>query len=203
MTALALALASCQTIRSDVTVFNTIDQATPTGFTITAMGAEAGSLEAKSYADLVSAQLVAHGWHPSPGGPVDVAFGYNIDSGQTQTSSMPIFGQTGGGTSYSQGSVYGGGGFGTYSGTTYTPPTFGVVAEVPVSQTFYNRGLRVEMTDRRTHARIYEATLASKGTTGAFNVVAPCLIEALFKNFPGQSGKTYQIEVDSDKCAKQ
>lgn len=142
-------------------------------------------------------------------------FSYAIDDGTTTThsGSSPIYGQTGGGTTYHSGSVssYGTGGYGTgsYSGTSYTAPTYGVVGSVPYSYdtTTYSRGVRLEMIDRRAFdARqiktVFEANLSSKGRCGQIAVVMDALLEALFQNFPGESGKARSISVpyNGDGC---
>lgn len=81
-----------------------------------------------------------------------------------------------------------------------TPPTYGVVGTSVDSSTAYNRRLIMTITEAGSHKRIYEATLDSSGSSGSFAAVSKCLIESLFKNFPGKSGITSEVSVDGDKC---
>jgi hypothetical protein len=114
---------------------------------------------------------------------------------------MPIYGQTGGGTSYSSGTVTSGyGGYASYSGTTYTAPTFGQVGSVPYSQKMYGRNLDLSIIDDRRSSKnnvvkVYEGRVASSGSSADIAVVLPTMIEALFKDFPGQSGKTKKLSM--------
>lgn len=42
---------------------------------------------------------------------------------------------------------------------------------------------------------VYEGTLVSVGSNGQISKVMPVLIQSLFQNFPGNSGKTSQVEL--------
>jgi hypothetical protein len=139
---LALTLAACQSVNSDVTVFHNLPDSGPRTFSLAP--AEGQSLETASYLNLVADELTQRGWtHKQTGGDLLVRIGYGVDNGQTVTSSIPLFGQTGGETSFTNGTISGSNGLATYTGTTYTPATYGVVGDIPVSTTFYNRTLTV------------------------------------------------------------
>ncbi|WP_165790979.1 DUF4136 domain-containing protein [Pleomorphomonas carboxyditropha] len=196
--ALSAALAGCVTVNSTTTVFHNITK--PETFSIRPTAPISESLEAKSYADLIAQKLIENGWSKSDKAATDVQFAYSIDNGHQEIDSVPVFGQTGGGTTYSSGTVYGGGGFGTYSGTSYTPPTFGIVGASTYSYSVYTRKLMVWIDEKSTKKRIYEATVVSRGSSSSFNVVARCMIDALFKDFPGKSGQTTKISADGNKC---
>jgi hypothetical protein len=149
--------------------------------------------------------LNAYGWQQqsNQGAEPDmlVYFGYGIDDGQTVSGSMPLYGQTGGGTSYSYGHVNTS--YGTsasYSGTTYTAPTYGVVGSIPYSTRIYNRSLWLEILDAKTSTasspvKVFEGRVQSSGGSSDIAAVLPTMIEALFKNFPGPSGKTETINL--------
>jgi hypothetical protein len=102
-------------VQSDVTVFHTSDVEKPNTFRVMAVGPLAGSLEAHTYSDMIAGELTAKGWTQAANGDVTVTYGYAIDNGHAQTSNIPIFGQTGGGTAETFGSVNAGGQMGTYS----------------------------------------------------------------------------------------
>jgi hypothetical protein len=126
-----------------------------------------------------------------------VIFNYKIDDGTT-TGSLPLFGQTGGGYTYGSGSVYSGGQYGTYSGYSYTQPTYGQIGSIPFKATEYQRILLLNMIDINESSKdnvvtAFEGRVISRGSTGEISKVLPTLIEALFRNFPGESGKTKKI----------
>ena len=199
---LALGLAACQSvrIRSEVTTFHTLPEQSVKTFRV--LPAAGPPLETASYAGLIAQNLEEHGWTPAKGSPeVTVQFSYGIDTGQTRVGSMPIFGQTGGGTTFSSGMITGAGGLATYSGTSYTPATFGVVGAAPYSVTMYTRFLSVTMTDTKSGASVFEGTVRSRGRSSNFARVAPCLIRALFKGFPASSGSTQNVSIPLSECA--
>lgn len=196
--ALSGALAGCITVKNKVTVFHTITK--PETFTIRPAEPFAESLEANAYADLIAQKLIEKGWAKSNKAATEIQFAYGIDNGHQETSSSPIFGQTGGGTTYSSGTVYSGGSVGTYSGTSYKPPTFGIVGVSTRSYSMYTRKLVVWIDEKATKKRIYEATVVSSGESESFNIVARCMIDALFKEFPGESGRTSSVTIHDNKC---
>ena len=140
---------------------------------------------------------------------------YGIDGGTTttHTGSTPIYGQTGGGTTFHSGTAnaYGtrGSAYGTYSGSSYTMPTYGVVGSQAYSfnRTTYKRVLAVDILDREQlkagkPKKIYEVKLTSSGSCSQIAGVFDALLEALFKDFPGESGRSQRttIDWDSSKC---
>jgi hypothetical protein len=196
---LSVGLAACQSVRSEVTTFHTLPEQSVKTFWVSP--AQGPPLETASYAGLIAQNLEEHGWTPTKDSPeITVQFSYGIDTGETRVGSVPIVGQTGGGTTFSNGMITGPGGFATYSGTSYTPATFGVVGEAPYSFTVYTRFLTVTMTDAKSGAPVFEGTARSKGSSGNFARVAPCLIRALFKGFPAPSGSTQNVSIPSSEC---
>lgn len=119
---------------------------------------------------------------------------YGIDQGRTNTTTMPIFGQTSGGTSYSTGSVNTGGTFGSFNSTTTTMPTFGMIGAVPVTSRSYQRDVFINIL-RNTNPpqKIYEMRAISSGRCGNINSVIRPIINAMFENFPGNNGETKRI----------
>ena len=106
-----------------------------------------GSLEHKSYEQLMKEELAKRGFIEVPPEEADVIMflSYGIDSGKEVVSSYPIFGQTGTSSSYTSGTVRSYGNHATYSGTTYNTPTYGVVGSGVTSGTEYTRFLKVEL----------------------------------------------------------
>ena len=128
---------------------------------------------------------------------------YGIDNGKTSIVSTPVFGQTGGGTTYSSGSVYGYGGSASYSGTSYTMPTYGIVGSSTSSQTEYTRAIALDIVNAKSMeagkpVKVYEMRARSTGSCSSINGVFDEILEAMFKSFPGESGKSRTIEVSWD-----
>jgi hypothetical protein len=163
------------------------------------------SLEWKSYADRVKAQLVQKGFRDAPLEDADlvVFLNYGIDSGKQVISSYPIYGQTGVRSSYTTGTVTTYGNMGYVSGTSYNTPTYGVVGSGTASSTRYGRYLRLEMMDKKSLAdgklkKVYEAEVKSEGSSGQIAAVMPAMIKSLFEDFPGKSGSTRRSTVPAE-----
>ncbi|PLX62146.1 DUF4136 domain-containing protein [Sedimenticola selenatireducens] len=165
-----------------------------------------GSLEFSHYKQLVEEKLITIGYTLSPTAEKAdfiALVAYGIDNGKTSIVSTPIFGQTGGGTTYSSGSVYGYGGSASYSGTSYTMPTYGIVGSSTSSQTEYTRAIALDIVDAKSiesgkPEKLYEMRARSTGSCSSINGVFDEILEAMFKSFPGDSGKSQTIEVPWD-----
>lgn len=119
---------------------------------------------------------------------------YGIDDGKTSQVSTPIFGQTGGGTTYSSGAVYGTGGSATYSGTSYTMPTYGVVGSSTGSVTKYKRAVALDIVEASSFKegkpkKVYEGRTTSEGKCSVIVEVFDEMLEAMFSDFPGKNGR--------------
>jgi hypothetical protein len=179
------------------------------------VGDQAGSLEWAHYADLVAQQLTSRGYIKAVGAtPIKYAvfFSYAIDRGKAMISSVPVYGQTGGGTTTT---FYSGSG----SGYAYTQPTYGEIGSELVSTTVFTRTLELEIFDAPTFQagvpagmqeqstmpppeifasamaseKVFEAKAGSMGTSGSISTAIPAMIAALFKDFPGKSGETISV----------
>ncbi len=123
---------------------------------------------------------------------------YGIDNGTTsqETYSYPIYGQTGGGTTYHYGSVSSYGSHGRYSGTSTQEPIYGVVGSKArtVNVTTYSRNLAMDIVTSESlklggSEKVYEGMLISRGSCAGMNEVIDELIEALFTKFPNGAGR--------------
>lgn len=161
------------------------------------------SLEFSTYSARLSDKLTEYGWIETSVEDADflVTLSYSIGDGQNVSGSFPIYGQTSGGTAYTTGSVNtSGGGSGTFSATTTTTPTFGQTGAIPYNVTQYPRTVIVEVistdvSDSGVQEKIYEGRVTSRGTSSEIARVMPTFIEALFKDFPGKSGKSKNISM--------
>jgi hypothetical protein len=157
--------------------------------------------EFDTYAVIVARHLKRQGMRQaSPDEIIDYAvlFNYGMAGSKTVSGTVPLYGQTGGGTSYQSGtaSAFGSGGsaFGTYTGTTYTTPTYGVVGMMPYSYDEHSRFLLIRMVDmkRSTPGNIvaaWEAQVTSTGYSASFAPVAACLFDSAFEGFPRSGSK--------------
>ena len=201
---LALAvLAGCASVQVQVSSFSTLTVPVANK-TIAVVGypeATNKSLEFSNYRPKFEQNFRAVGFSIAPAEQAHyIAFvSYGIDTGTTQTSlvSTPIYGKTGGGTTYTSGTVSSySGGYGSYSGTSYTMSTYGIVGSSTstVQSTVYKRQLAVDIVEASTvdadnPSKVYEGRLSSAGSCGAMIEVIDELIQALFMKFPNDSGR--------------
>lgn len=200
----ALSLSACGTmIHADVTSFYD-NEALISGktFTIVPLQNQKESLEFRQYAAMVEEKLKEQGYVLiGSNGYYGVNLRYGIDGGRDVTSSYPVYGQIGGGTTYHSGSVNSyGSGFGTYSGTSYTTPQYGIVGSGVSSQTEFTRTLSLDIFNQKTNKKVYEGNVKSVGSSGTFSMVSKCLIQALLQNFPGNNGKTESLTLSGEEC---
>lgn len=169
------------------------------------IGVSDNSLEFKTYKSKLEAKLISVG-HTVTDDPSDAKyiafFTYGIDEGKEKTYSYSQWGQTGGGTtSYSSGTVTSsGGGNATYSGSTYQMPTYGVVGTNTGSYTTYKRVIAVDMVYAESLSsgepiKTYEGRTDSVGSCSMIGEVMDEMIEAMFTDFPSESGKNRTLTV--------
>ncbi|MBT5548971.1 MAG: DUF4136 domain-containing protein [Nitrospina sp.] len=187
------------TIRSNVSAFHEM----PNNWTANTIkilpfdAAMKSSLEWKSYKGLIEAELKKKGIRLVGDDEKSdyIAFAsYGIDSGQTSSTNMPLYGQTGGGSTFSSGTVYGsGGGSAYYSGSSYTMPTYGVVGSIPIKTTTYQRNFALDIVvadslNGSDVKKLYEGRVSSRGSCGNLSTIVPAMVTSLFKEFPGAGG---------------
>jgi hypothetical protein len=210
MTAAALALGACATpFRADVARFQTQLPA-PQGqsFAVEAGNpALAGGIEFGQYASLVAGELTRYGYRPAAPGErpeMIVRMSYDIDKGRERVRSTPGFGDPWYGGYYGRGFyrpvvvtgrggrryVYGWrdpfmwGGFG---------PGFGY--NDVESYTVYTSGLDVQISRASDGYRLFEGRAEAQSRDNNLQAIVPNLIEAMFTNFPGNSGELVRITV--------
>jgi hypothetical protein len=112
--------------------------------------------------------------------------------------SYPIFGQTGASSATTSGVVNSYGNMATYSGTTTYRPSYGVVGSGVGTRTEYTRVVQLEILEKEALLngqvkKVYEGEVVSVGSTGQLSAVMPTLLQALFQNFPGESGQSKTV----------
>ncbi len=198
----ALLLAGCAArFKSDVARFYT--PALPKGETFQVVAsdpAKVGSLEFAQYAELVRNKLIAQGYRPAAQGEtptLDVRLDYGVSTGREQIRSTPTpaFGFYGlapyGYYGYYPYGRYGFGGYGAFGGSDIS------------SRTIYTRGLNLEITKAgKPEEKLFEGRALSDGTDGRLTEVVPYLVQAMFEDFPGQSGVTQRVVIKTPRKGK-
>lgn len=202
--ALALmALTGCATgFNANVSRFQQLP--VPHGETVAVVPADPrlnGSLEFAQYAALVSSKLGAVGYTAaaSPASAnLIVRLRYDVDNGRekvrTTGFSDPFYpSRWGWGPGYGWG--YGGGYWGRpWHWGFYDPFLFGPGYPEVESYTVYSS--RVEMTINRPNGeRLFEGTATAQSLSNKLTYLVPKLVDALFTDFPGNSGESIQITV--------
>ena len=200
--ALIIIYIGCRPIVSHVTPFfeQKIDFKQKTFFVI---NGETESLEARSYAKLISNELEAKGMiltNKEESANFIVIFSNKIDDGKSKISAMPIYtpGRTYSSTTYGSAMAYGSSGsVNAFGASTTYGHTSGTTTFVPTSDTIYTRVLNVrfyELIDGKRQP-VYEVRAISSGSSGSFSEVAPEIIAAAFDELPySVSGKTVRVE---------
>lgn len=195
---IAIIQTGCATVQSKVSRFHTLSPSSSSmSFNLIPLESQKGSIEFSAYAQRVISKLQAFGWRLEATHDPDVIvfISYGIGDGKSVSGSMPIFGQTSGGISYTSGSIYTGSHSATFSASTSSPPTFGQVGAIPIHSTEYTRTLVMKIYDlKQNNKTIFEGSVVSTGSSSQIAEVMPNMINALFKKFPGESGKTITVE---------
>ena len=212
LVSLALAaLAACATnFNANVTHFASQLPA-PAGQTFTVVPEDpalAGGLEFHQYAQHVADHLAALGYRPVDN-PADatliVHFGYGVDHGRERVTSSPGFYDPFWSPWYDTPYFYRGTrfaylpyrpwGFGWYD------PFFG--GPDIDTYTVYTSGIDLTIDRAADHARLYEGKAQAVSMSNHLQYLVPNLVEAMFTDFPGDSGKTVRISIAPEKMAAQ
>ena len=204
---LIFTMGACQRVHTEVASFSSLPTTTSgEPFFLLPNEQQASSAEFNQYAASISRRLTSKGWYrvmDSNQAKYVIMMDYGVAGSTTKTGSTPVYGQTGGGSTSHSGSfnTYGGGyggSYGSYSGTSYTMPTWGIVGAQSYSYTHHQRYFQMKVIDKITDAAVYETKAASEGTSSTFGAVAECIFDTALANFPLQS--TSSDSVLMDKC---
>lgn len=200
--ALLTGLAACASpFRADVQRFQSQLPA-PTGQTFAVVAddpALAGGIEFSQYADRVEWELAQIGYTPidnAADAQLVVRFDYGVDSGRERIRS------TGTGFGYSPywSPWYGYGRIGYYRGGPWHygwhDPFFDGGID---SYTIYTSGIDVKIDRRADGTRLFEGKAEAVSRSNNLQYLVPNLVEAMFTNFPGNSGETVRITVAPEK----
>lgn len=185
---------SCRIVQTNVTAYHILSSETGNYEYEFVDSKNKPKLEFERIKSLISTRLSEFGWSESHGEDSQyyVSVDYGIGGSHVVSGSVPIIGQTSGGTTYHSGSVYGNYGSANYSGTSYSAPTYGVVGSSSYSRKMNERFLLLNIQDEAGES-VYECRAKSDGSASEINLVIDEMIDSIFKNFPGASGKTYKV----------
>ena len=208
-------LAACATpaFKADVTRFETKMPA-PTGesyFVVADDPALAGGLEFSMYADQVEAQMERLGYAQAASAEdatLLVRFDYGVDNGRERVRSTgfhdpfysPWYGYRGH-LGYVRpryyrtrdGRIFRTSYYGSSWGYGFNDPWFGG-PEVR-SYTVYTSGIDMKIDRAATGERLFEGKAQALSTSNRLQYLVPNLVEAMFTDFPGNSGETVRISV--------
>lgn len=185
--AAALMLGGCTDsgFRASVARFHQMPAPAGEGILIEPMNPENAGLQFSAYADLVGRQLGILGYQPAKDVTPDIIarIDYSIvEQAVVQQDRGPRIGLGLGG-----GSGHMGGAIGTSFSLGGGPK--------PV----YLARLVLVLARRESGERLFEGTAENLGTNPDLSAVMPFLVEALFTGFPGTSGSTEQIKIETQK----
>ena len=211
-----MALAACATpFNANVSRFQSQLPA-PAGQTFAVVAEDprmAGGIEFSQYASIVTGNMARLGYAPvrDPAqADLIVRFDYGIDTGRTRVTSTgfgdPFWGGWYGGGFGGYGRFGYGGGFGRFGGYGggfgggwrygWYDPFFDNGIE---SYTVYTSGIDMKIVRRVDGRRLFEGKAQAVSTSNRLQYLVPNLVQAMFTNFPGNSGETVRITVAPEK----
>ncbi len=196
--AIAIGLSACApSFNADVSRFQSQLPA-PQGQTFAVVAEDpalAGGLEFALYADLVAAEMAELGYIESAApeaATLLVRFDYDVDNGRERVRSTglnadPFFGPWGG---------FRGRGFRrSYAFGFYDPWLAGPQVR---SYTVYTSGVEMKIDNTATGERLFEGQAQAVSRSNRLQALVPNLVDAIFTDFPGNSGETLRITIRED-----
>ncbi len=195
---LAAGLAACApSFNADVSRFQTQLPA-PQGQSFAVVAEDpalAGGIEFALYADLVAAEMARLGYVESAspeGANLLVRFDYDVDDGRERVRSTgiaadPFFGPWGG---------FRGRGFRrNYAFGFYDPWLAGPQVR---SYTVYTSEIEMKIDNTATGERLFEGQAQAVSRSNRLQALVPNLVDAIFTDFPGNSGENLRITIRED-----
>lgn len=193
-----IALSGCASpFRADVARFQQMPAPQGQTFAVVADDPElSGGLEFSRYADLVAGELSQFGYvrASDPGSAtLIVRLDYDVDRGREKIRSTgfyhdPFFYRP-----------YGFHHHGQFIHGFHDPFLFGPRFADIDSYTVYTSDLTMKIDRAGDGKRLFEGTAMAQSSSNKLTYLVPNLIEAMFTNFPGQSGETVRISIAPEK----
>ncbi|WP_416379369.1 DUF4136 domain-containing protein [Erythrobacter sp.] len=201
--ALAAGLAACSTtpaFKADVSRF-AVPLPAPAGQTFAVVAEDpklAGGLEFATYANAVAAEMTQLGYAraASPeSADMLVRFDYRVDGGRERVRT-DLNGAGFAGGPWGRWGAWGGG-FGPW-GLGFNDPWLGGAPNVR-SYTIYTSAIDLKIDRRADGQRLFEGKAEAVSRTNRLPRLVPNLVDALFTDFPGNSGETMRITIRDDE----
>lgn len=213
--AILLGLSACATpFKAEVARFQQLPAPQGQSFIVTSNDPElANGLEFAQYAQIVETEMTQLGYVPAANvsnADLIVSFDYGVDNGRERVRSTgfgggfgPGFGRFGGGFGHFGG--FGGfGGFHRFRGSAfgfgfYDPFIFGNGFNDVRSFTVYTSELDLKIDRAADNVRLFEGRAEAQSRSKNLPYLVPNLVEAMFTEFPGNSGETVRISIAPEK----
>lgn len=192
-----LALSGCATnFKADVARFQRMPAPAGQSFAVVADDPRlAGGLEFSHYAGLVGAQMAKFGYQPSNNpakADLVVRIAYDVDNGREKVRSTGFNDPWGAGWGWGPRRYYGG----RFAYGFYDPflfgPGFGGYNDVS-SYTVYTSELEMKIDRSADGVRLFEGKAQAQSLSNKLTYLVPNLVDAMFVDFPGQSGENIKI----------
>jgi|GEM_PF-213153 len=202
---LALGLAACaSSFKADVSRFQTQLPA-PEGQSFAVVAddpALAGGLEFAVYADLVAAEMAELGYAQAASPEAAnllVRFDYGVDNGRERVRTTSVgagFGRFGHFGRFGRFGRFGGFGFRrSFAFGFYDPFLAGPEVR---SFTVYTSDIELKIDNAATGERLFEGQAQAASRSNRLQSLVPNLVDAIFTDFPGNSGETLSITIRED-----
>lgn len=208
---LLLSLGACATpFRADVARFQQLPAPQGQSFFVTSNDPElANGIEFAQYARFVEEEMAGLGYAPTNdpnSADLIVSFDYSIDNGRERVRSTGFNGGFGAG--FGRGGFGRGfnrfGGFRRFRGGRfgfgfYDPFIFGNGFNDVRSFTVYTSELDMKIDRKADNKRLFEGRAEAQSRSKNLPYLVPNLVEAMFTEFPGNSGETVRISIAPEK----
>ena len=200
--ALAIGLSACATpFKADVSRFAVpLPAAQGQSFAVVAEDPKlAGGLEFATYANSVAAEMQDLGYVRAAtpeSADLLVRFDYRVDGGRERVRTSPGAGGFGAFGPWGPWGGWGGRGFGAW-GFGFNDPFLG--GPDVRSYTVYTSGVDVKIDRRADGERLFEGKAEAVSRSNRLPRLVPNLVDALFTDFPGNSGETVRITIRDDE----
>lgn len=171
--------------------------------------ARSGSLEFRTYADIVRQRLAAQGYQPAAdanSATLLVTLDYGVSNGRERVATRPGFGPSFGG--YWGRGYYGPYAYPYYAGRYRQPyfygsfydPFWGSAFDAPevYSYTVYNSYVDMKIARAANKESVFEGRAEANTRSDDLTRLVPNLVTAMFTNFPGRSGERVRVNVPLD-----
>jgi hypothetical protein len=166
------------------------------------------TLEMREYVRLAQDQFRQRGY-TVVGSPAEAELlaiiGLEIDAGRDvqRAYSIPQFGVTGYSGAQTFGTVTGFGGVGTYTGTTFFTPQYGITGYITGMETtrVFSRSGRMVVARSVSAGQppiVYDVRVDSQGSCGMLAAIAPAIVEAMFATFPNGGTRTLNLPMPAN-----